>query len=229
MHVGGGDLGGAELACVGVRGVVAVGRVTERLRPERVGSPSREERGALDRCEHHRGGARVLGGGQAEEAVDAERPGDPVAEQRADRASVGAARDLAHEVTERDAVIAVRRTRLPPGFLRGEGAHHRVPVRQRPHRHRPRDGREAGLVGEQVAHGKLVLPRGRELRPVARHRRVEIDRAALDELEEHDRGQALRAREHARDRVARPRTRAVEVEPSSPQVGDATAVDLDAQ
>ena len=80
---------GAERACVGVRGVVAVGRVAERLRPERVGSPSREERGALDRCEHHRGGARVLGGGQAEEAVDAERPGDPVVEQRADRASVG--------------------------------------------------------------------------------------------------------------------------------------------
>ena len=210
-------------------GIVAVGRVPERLRPERVRSPPREERWPLDRREDHRGGARILRRGQPEEAVDPERRGDLVVEERSDGAAVDPPHDFSDEMTERHAVVSVTGTRLPPRLLRGERVDHGVPVRQRTQRHRLRDRRQSRFVREQVPDRQRFLARSSELGPVASDGCVEIHRAAIRQEEECDRRQSLRAREDAGNRVSFPGSRLFSVEPASPNVDDGAAVDLHAE
>ena len=64
-----------------------------------------------------------------------------------------------------------------------------------------------------------------ELGPVAGHRRVQVELAALDELVHAGTGQALGAGQHGGQRVHLPRARAFGVSRAGPQVDDQFAVD----
>jgi hypothetical protein len=78
-------------------------------------------------------------------------------------------------------------------------------------------------VREQVAHGQLRLARLCELGPVARDRRVEVDRALVDEPVQRQRGESLRRRVDVHERVALERLRALLVAVAGPQVDDELA------
>ena len=67
----------------------------------------------------------VVLGGETDVEVGAERPGDLVGEERADRAPVDAADDLTDEVSLGDGVVARRGARLPPRLLGRQSAHAR--------------------------------------------------------------------------------------------------------
>ena len=94
----------------------------------------------------------------------------------------------------------------------------------------PRAGRRvvavdhAARVREHVAHQHALLARLRELRPVARDRRVEIDEPAIDQDVRAERAHALRHRVHDDDGVLGPRHRALQVLVAAPQVDDLLAV-----
>ena len=124
---------------VRVRGIVAIRRVPERLRPERVGAPAGEERLAFDRREDHRRGRVVFRRGQTEEAVDAERRGDLVVEER--RRSCG--RRPGARPHRRDGRTSRRGSRDPfraptTGSCSASASTIALPVRQRAERHRLR-------------------------------------------------------------------------------------------
>ena len=172
-------------------------------------------------------GAHVELGRRADPEVGAERAGDLVAEVGADAAAADAAHQLADEPAEAQRVIAVLRARLPPRRLRGVGARHGVPVEERRGRQRRVDGDEPRAVVEQPAHGDRSLVRLRELGPVARHRRVEVELALVCEPVRAERGHALRGREQVHDRVGRPGARAGRVRVAAPEVDHAPAVERD--
>ena len=75
-----------------------------------------------------------------------------------------------------------------------------------------------------MARGDRLLAVAGELRPVARHRRIDVERAAVDEHVGAQRRHRLRRREDVDDGVALPRARARRVGMTAPQIDDRRAV-----
>jgi hypothetical protein len=173
--------------------------------------------------------ARVLGRGQPDPEVEAERTGEFVAEIAPERAPADPAHHLAHEPTERDRVVAVARAGLPVRRLTRECAGHRVPVQAGLRAQRLVDRGEARAVVEQEPHGDPLLARRRELGPVARDGRLDVEGAARGEPVRAQCGGALRARVHHHERVFAPGPLARGVGEATPQVDDALPVDDRAQ
>ena len=118
---------------------------------------------------HHERDAVVALGRSADVEVGAERAGDLLREERADRLARDAAHDLADEVALRDRVVARRGARLPPRRLRGEQGRALLPVVEVVAGHRlvpTRTGRRCGPSGGGPRCPSL--PFGRELGPVRR-------------------------------------------------------------
>jgi hypothetical protein len=86
-------------------------------------------------------------------------------------------------------------------------------------------GGQAGLVGQQLPQGDLVLPRGGELRPVRGDRGVEVEAAQPGQPGRARRDQALADREGVDQGVLLPGTAGILVGPAAPEVGDYAAVD----
>src|SRR5216683_1034466 len=82
-------------------------------------------------------------------------------------------------------------------------------------------------MAKNVSDGKPFLPRLRELRPVARDRRIQVDFPALDQPMNAGRGDALGGRIDVHDRVAFPWAGACLVGMTAPQVDHRAAVDKD--
>ena len=190
VAVGAGDLGAAPLGVVhaerhrrrvdeGARGhALGIGRGSPARGRSRRRSSSSDGIGSL--ISATRSCSAV---GEADVQVEPERAGDLVAEVRAEAAARDAPHHLADQPAEGDGVVAVRRAGLPPRLLRGQRGAHRVPVVERLGRQRARapPAAPARWLSSQRT-GMRALPRLRELRPVRRHRRVEIEPSALDEL-----------------------------------------------
>jgi hypothetical protein len=126
-------------------------------------------------------------------------------------------------------VIAVRAARLPPRLLLRQQPCHLAPVVDRLDRDLLRDGAEPGLVREQPAHRQLALAALRELRPVARDGRVEVERALVHEAVRGDRRDALGRRVDVRERVALPGLRALRVHEARPEIHHRLAFEREAE
>lgn len=139
-----------------------------------------------------RRGGRVVAG-----AVEAERPGDPVAQQHVQ----GAAGDLLEHQLERDHVqvrVQVRRAGVvhrrlvvdepDPLLVRGRA------VQRDP-------GPEARGMGEQLTDRHALLARPSEVRQIRGDRRLQLQRAPLQLLHGEDRGEQLGDRREVEHRV----------------------------
>ena len=163
--------------------------------------------------------------GKSDPQVEIERFGNLLAKERAERATGDAAHDLADEMAVRERVVAVARAGRPQRRLLGEPVHDELPVAVPVLGNRLRERGEPGLMCEQHAHGDRVLAVLRELRPVRRDRRVEVELAARDEHVRAQRGGALGARPDHADRVAFPRPPGRGVGAPAPEVDDRLAVE----
>ncbi len=119
--------------------------------------------------------------------------------------------------------------RFPPGRLGRERLRDGIPPTPRSRCQRPGDGRQRGLMGQEIAHREPRLATLGELGPVASDRRVEIEQARLDEAERADGADRLPDRVEVDDRVAFPGSRPRRIGVAAPQVDDRTAVDVDGQ
>ena len=125
--------------------------------------------------------------------------------KRAERLPRDAPDELADGPAEVQHVVAVADARLPERLLVGEHARPCSPSRcSRRGATRRLERRQADGVVEHHAHRRALLAVARELGPVLGDRRVDVELAAAREHVRADRRRALRAREHDRDRVARP-------------------------
>ena len=161
--------------------------------------------------------------------VESERAGHFLGEEGAERAAADPAHDLADQVAVGDGVVAVGGSGLPEGLLGGERFGHRVPG---PHLFPGQRGvqrRQAGLVGEQEANRQLFLPRLRELGPVGRHGRVEVEAALLGQEVGADRGGALGGREDELERLVVVRPVPLTVEGAAAEVDDLAAAQVHAE
>jgi len=89
------------------------------------------------------------------------------------------------------------------------------------------DRRQAGAMAQHPAHRDLALAVGSELRPIAGHRRIEVDRAALGQPQQTRRGDALGGREDEVERVLAPRPPGLAVGPAAPQIDHRLVVPVD--
>ena len=78
---------------------------------------------------------------------------------------------------------------------------------------------------QEMACRDPLLARHRELGPVARHGRIQVELPAVDEDEGAERGHRFRRREDVDDRVALPRTRPCRIGVAAPQVYHDVAID----
>ena len=156
--------------------------------------------------------------------VGPERFGDLLAEERADAAAVDATHELALQVPLGDRVVADCGSGLPPQHLLGEVRADLVPLVEVRRCERRVEAREPGAVTHHVPHEHAVLAALRELGPVLRDRRVEVEQAAVGEHQHAERCHRLRARVHVDDRVLDPRVTG-RVPGAAPQVDDGFTVD----
>jgi hypothetical protein len=143
-----------------------------------------------------RGDAWLLLLGQADPEVEPGRLGNLRAEERAERVAGDAPQDLADEMPEDQRVVAVARARRS----------------------------KAGLVVEHHPDGDPVLAALGELRPVPRHRRMQVDDAAGREDVRAQCGGTLGAGPDQHERVLVPRRLRIGVGDATPQVDDRLAV-----
>ena len=115
-------------------------------------------------------------------------------------------------------MVAVRRSRLPGRALRRERLDGWPPRQEFLGRQRVVEDRQPDLVGQQPAHGNVLLAAGSELRPVLGHRGVEVEFAALGQQVGADRGRPLGAREHHDDAVLGPRPTGLHVRHTAPEI-----------
>ena len=156
--------------------------------------------------------------------VGAERAGHLLGEERPERLARDAPHHLAHQEALRARVVARRRARLPPRRLGGEQGGALVPVLQVGGHQRLVPARQARRVAEQVAHQHALLAVGGELGPVARHRRVQVELAAVGQHQRDQERHGLGGRPHVGDGVALPGSGAGLVGPAAPDVDDQAAV-----
>ena len=112
--------------------------------------------------------------------VELPRPGDLLAPEGAERPSVDAADELAAQVPVEQRVLPVPAAGLPPRRLGRQQRARSVPVKEDCSRLRFAQGDQPGLVADQLPHGRALLPGLAELGPVASHRIVETDQAAVE-------------------------------------------------
>jgi hypothetical protein len=129
---------------------------------------------------------------------------------------------------ERVDVIAVRRPWRPPWLLGRERCGHRRPVELAARRHPPPEGRQPGLVAEQLADGDPGFSRRTELGPVPGDRRVGVQPALPDQPRGARRCHALADGEHVHQGVPAPLAGAGGVRPAAMQIGDHPAAHRDA-
>ncbi len=117
-------------------------------------------------------------------------------------------------------VVLVGGARLPQRLLLLDRPDHRSPLDDLLEaEHAVQDG-EPGAVAEHHARRDRLLAAPRELRPVAGHRRVEVQPSPLREQVGTYADDALGAREDRDDGVLLPRPAAVLVRDAAPQVHD---------
>ena len=125
----------------------------------------------------HRGDAVLVLLGQADPEVDAERLGDGLAEERAERAAGDPAHQLADRPAEVDHVVAVAGARLPERLLGLQAGDHAVPVVELAGR-RPRRAARGRRPSGRASSAPSPSPcRRGELRPVLGDRRLEVEHA----------------------------------------------------
>lgn len=171
---------------------------------------------------NHVAGAVLLGLGEPDVEVGAERAGDLVAEELAQGATGDAADDLGLEVALGDQVVAAHGPRLPPGGLGGEVGGAGILVVEVGHGDGRGEAGEPGGVAHDLRHGDLVLAVGGELRPVPGDRRVEVEIAPVGEHQQRGGRHRLGGRPDVHDRVPLPRG-AVLVSIAAPEVDDRLA------
>src|SRR5713101_6569124 len=123
---------------------------------------------------------------------------------------------LAEQVSQRERMVAVLCAGLPPWCLGGKRRRHGFPLHQRVGRQRLAYRRKSRAMAKNVSDWKPFLARLRELGPVARDRRVEVDFPALDQPMNAGRCYALGRRVDVHDRVAFPWARACLVGVTAP-------------
>src|SRR5690606_6751798 len=123
----------------------------------------------------------------------------------------------------------VGRARHPPGRLGGQRRAHDLPVVQRLARQRGADGGQPGLVAEQLAHRDALLAGGGEFRPVAGHRRIQLQLAFADQLQGGDGGEGLGTGEQVQQGVLLPHFLAIPIRRAGPQVDHRLTGDLHAE
>ena len=133
--------------------------------------------------------------------VDAAGRGDVVAQCVRNGAAVDATDELVGKRPDRERVIEERLSRLPERPLRCEPLGQRCVREQLLPCEATVDSDQAGLVRQHLPDGHRALAALRELGPVRRDRRVEVELPALNEQCDHDRGGALAARVHGEQRV----------------------------
>ena len=119
--------------------------------------------------------------------------------------------------------------RRPPGLLGGQRRGHGRPVIQGFSRQQLAQGRQAGLMTEQLAQSDGLLAGSGKLRPVAGHRHIQLQLAFPDQLQGGHGGKGLGAGKQVEDGVAVPGLLAVLVGHTGPQVEHRFATDLHAQ
>lgn len=110
------------------------------------------------------------------------------------------------------------------GTLSGQCGRHRVPGQRLVQRHRLVQRDQTGLVGQQPAHRDVRLAVRGELRPVLRHRRVQVQRPALGQHVCRGRGRPLGRRVDELQGVRCPRPTGFGVGDASPQVHHRSAM-----
>ena len=123
----------------------------------------------------HLGAAAVLGRRQADVHVDAERLGDLGAQVLADGAPGHPADHLAEDETEGHHVIALRGAGLPPRLGGRDVGAHRVPVGGVGPMQPSARSDDAGAMPQHHRDGDVLLAGLAELRPVPRHRGVQVE------------------------------------------------------
>jgi hypothetical protein len=162
----------------------------------------------------------LLRGRKADVDVGAQWSGYVLAQQGADRAARYPAQDLAEGESERIDVITMRGAGLPPRNLLGDGAGHHGPVQHRAGRQPAPDGRDPGLVAEELPHGHRLLATGPELRPVPGDGRIGVEQAGPGQPGGEHRHQSFADGEEVDQRVGSPRPDPRGRCPAAPQIGD---------
>ncbi len=167
--------------------------------------------------------------GQADPEVDAERLGDLVLEERAERLAAHPSYELADGPAEVDEVVAVASSRLPEGRLGGDAFDYLVPVDHEVGREFAAEGRNADRVVEHHPDRRRLFAVGGELGPVLGDGRFDVELAAARQDVRAQRHRALRAAHDDRDRVALPRSGHLAVDRTAPHVDDGFALVGDTQ
>ncbi len=166
------------------------------------------------------GAAALLGQGQADVDVGAERFGDLGAQVLADRAPGDAAEHLAEDESEGGHVVALSGARLPPGFRDGQLFADKVPVGDLLPAHPGARADHAGPVAHHHGQRDGFLARLPELGPVAGHRRLQVQLAAVGQVVDTGGSQALGAGQHGGQGVLLPGPGTGCIGPAAPQVDD---------
>ena len=147
--------------------------------------------GATPRGRDQLGDPGVLAGGQADVEVGAEGLGDLLPEDGPEGAAGDAADHLAHQVALGQGMIAGGRSRLPEGRLGGEQGGDLVPVVEVGLGQGLLPAGEAGGMGHELSDGDGGFAVLGELRPVLRHRGVEVEISAVGQQEGGEGGHGL--------------------------------------
>ena len=166
--------------------------------------------------------------GESDVELDAERRRDVLREGAADAAplGIGPTQQLALVEAEGDGVVALARSWLPQRSLARQPDGQRLRVGEELGTDRLVERGEAGLVGEQLPDGDLLLAVLRELGPVGGHALLEVQVPAAVRHRERHGCHALGGREDRYQGVALPGQAPAPVALAAPQVHDDLAVAL---
>ena len=177
------------------------------------------------RLVHPVGAAELLGRGQADVDVGAERFGDLGAQVLTDCSTGHPAENLAEDETEGGHVIALGGARLPPRFRGGQLLTDKAPVGDFFPAHPGARPDYAGSVAHHHGQGDVFLARLPELGPVAGHRSLQVQLSAVGELVDAGGRQAFGTGQHRGQGVLLPLPGTSGVSRAAPQVDDQVPVD----
>jgi hypothetical protein len=156
--------------------------------------------------------------------VEVERARNLVAQISARSFSGDASNHLANQMSESNRMVAMPGARLPPWFMRRERCTHHRPVEVRVHRQLLSHRGQSRAMTQQIIYRNFVLARLRELRPVLRHRRVEIQHPLIDQPMRTNGRKPLGRRVHVDERIARPRLGLRLVGMTTPKIDDGLSI-----